>query len=93
MTKITTDDFLQNTDYFNVKKDEPHLPNDGDTPFTPYNDPTHPPVNPQDPHTDSEIDKTEAYNDGLADASGANDGHEDSEEQPKAHRLKSDFDD
>ncbi|HSE29045.1 MAG TPA: hypothetical protein VLA77_00465 [Candidatus Saccharimonadales bacterium] len=88
MSKQSSDDFLQNKDFFDVKKDEPHLPGDGDTPFTPYDDPTSPAVNPQDPHTDykSDIDETEEYNDGLEDASGTDDGDE-TIGRPTANRV------
>lgn len=80
----TTDDFSQPSDIFDAKKDEPHLPQDGDTPTSPDSDPSSNSIVPTDPHTDykSDIDDTELYNDGMADASGANDGDEPNDPEP-----------
>lgn len=88
MTKITLDDALEQNDIFNVKKDEPHLPQDGDTPFSPASDPGSKPIPQDDPRTDykSDIDETELYNDGMPDASGATDGDE-TNQRPTANRV------
>ncbi|HEU5187816.1 MAG TPA: hypothetical protein VFT87_04925 [Candidatus Saccharimonadales bacterium] len=90
MTQQSPDDALQpKRDYFDPAQDEPHLPQDFDTPASPASDTGSKAIPADDPRTDSQIDAHELYDEGLTSAAQADTRHDDSDEHPKAHKLHS----
>lgn len=58
---------------------QPHLAEDGATPFSPPTDIPGPKTSPSDPQADTNVDSDEAYQEGLGSASGVTNQVEDSD--------------
>lgn len=63
-------------DLYNPQKDEPRLEQDYETPASPAKDTPDTKISKNHPQTDTNIDKTEEYDEGISGASGMNDSLE-----------------
>lgn len=74
-------------DYFNPDVDEVKLSEDNDPPFTPADDVAAPKIQPDYPTTDDGIEDDEAYDEGVAHASGFGEQQVDVDTQAKPVEL------
>ena len=74
-------------DLFDPVHDEPKLPNDGQPPAAPPTDTSKKQIPIDDPRTDSDIDQTELYDEGLTSAAEADTWQEDSDDLEKGRKI------
>lgn len=77
---------------FSPDLDEPKLAGDYDPPSAPADDDdrNYPQLPPDHPQTDSSLDEHEVYDEGITDASGANDALEEPDNRPRPLEVDDD---